>query len=173
MKKPYENTVGTSPARMRGMARGQQAYSNRPAGQKREMKNRKKRAIMVLFPLLALVLELLPCGVVLWFGNLQENGAVEMARSTYSYFAPGPIGYANFGPLITAWATVLLLAVSCVYWFKGKGRWSIAALSIGSAALSLLPLLMFGPDYFSAVGGLITSALAAQAVLVWIVGRKK
>ncbi len=172
MKKPYENTVGSSPARMRGMARGQQAYSNRPAGQKREMKNRKKRAVMVLFPLLALVLELLPCGVVLWFGNLQ-NVAVEMERETYSYFAPGPIGYANFGPFITAWATVLLLAVSCVYWFKGKGRWAIAALSMGTAALSLLPLLMFGTEYFSAVGGLITLALAAQAVLVWIVGRKK
>ena len=172
MKKPYENTVGSSPARMRGMARGQQAYSNRPAGQKREMKNRKKRAVMVLFPLLALVLELLPCGVVLWFGNLQ-NGAVEMERETYSYFAPGPIGYANFGPFITAWATVLLLAVSCVYWFKGKGRWAIAALSMGTAALSLLPLLMFGTEYFSAVGGLITLARAAQAVLVWIVGRKK
>ncbi|MEY8574529.1 hypothetical protein AALD01_08975 [Oscillospiraceae bacterium 21-37] len=136
------------------------------------MKNRKKRAVMVLFPLLALVLELLPCGVVLWFGNLQ-NGAVEMERETYSYFAPGPIGYANFGPFITAWATVLLLAVSCVYWFKGKGRWAIAALSMGTAALSLLPLLMFGTEYFSAVGGLITLALAAQAVLVWIVGRKK
>ena len=172
MKKPYENTVGSSPARMRGMARGQQAYSNRPAGQKREMKNRKKRAVMVLFPLLALVLELLPCGVVLWFGNLQ-NGAVEMERETYSYFAPGPIGYANFGPFITAWATVLLLAVSCVYWFKGKGRWAIAALSMGTAALSLLPLLMFGTEYFSAVGGLIPWARAAQAVLVWIVGRKK
>ena len=132
----------------------------------------KKRVKLVAFPLLAVVLELLPYGAVLRFGRPLEDGPVEIGRSAYSYFDPGPFAYGNFGPLLTAWATVLLLLVSCMYWFNGKGRWGIAALSALAVLFSLMPLVMIGLGSFSLVGGLITLVLAAQAAMACAIGRK-
>ena len=53
-----------------------------------------KKSLFVVLPLVALILELLPNGVVLNFAN--PDG--EPWRRTYSYFSLTPFGYANFGP---------------------------------------------------------------------------
>lgn len=65
------------------------------------------RILLVIFPLAALILELLPNGVVLNFANPEG----EPWRHTYSYFSLTPFGYANFGPFLTAILTCVLLAL--------------------------------------------------------------
>lgn len=65
-----------------------------------------KKLLLVSFPIIAFVLELLPYGVVLNFANPEG----EPWRRTYSYFSLTPFGYANFGPFITAILTCALLA---------------------------------------------------------------
>ena len=62
---------------------------------------------------IALIFELLPNGVVLRFMNPEGEPWVR----TYSYFSLVPYGYANFGPLIAAVLTcvlIILIAISSV-----------------------------------------------------------
>jgi hypothetical protein len=59
---------------------------------------KKIRFSLPVCPLAAVILELLPYGVVLRFG--QPDG--EPIRQTFSYFSLIPYGYAAFSPLITA-----------------------------------------------------------------------
>ena len=75
-----------------------------------------KKSLFLILPLVALILELLPYGVVLNFAN--PDG--EPWRRTYSYFSMMPFGYANFGPLITAILTCVLLVLVVIYLFKPR-----------------------------------------------------
>lgn len=75
-----------------------------------------KKLLLVSFPIIAFVLELLPYGVVLNFANPEG----EPWRRTYSYFSLTPFGYANFGPFITAILTCALLALAVIYLFKPR-----------------------------------------------------
>lgn len=61
----------------------------------------KKRLPLLLFPVLALILEALPYGAVLQFAR----PAAAPLRELYSYFDLTPFGYANFAPLFTALGT--------------------------------------------------------------------
>ena len=62
----------------------------------------KKRLPLLLFPVLALILEALPYGAVLQFGR----PAAARSGSCTPYFDLTPFGYANFAPLFTALAPV-------------------------------------------------------------------
>lgn len=108
-------------------------------------------------PLVALILELLPYGVVLNFANPEG----EPWRRTYSYFSMMPFGYANFGPLITAILTCVLLVLVVIYLFKSRKGLNTAILNVAgfATATSLLPL-MFGFDYITVIGVIITALLA-------------
>ena len=130
-----------------------------------------KRILRLLFPLTALALELLPKGAVLRFGN--PDGAPWMGY--YSYFSLIPFGYANFGPLLTAVLTVVLLAILAIAVFRpGRGLLLTAAiLAVLGTLTSFLPL-MFGIENYTAIGACISAALLAEAVLCWYeVCRKK
>ena len=59
---------------------------------------------------IALIFELLPNGVVLRFMNPEGEPWVR----TYSYFSLVPYGYANFGPLIAAVLTCVLIILTIV-----------------------------------------------------------
>lgn len=116
-----------------------------------------KKALFVILPLVALILELLPYGAVLNFANPEG----EPWRRTYSYFSLTPFGYANFGPFITAILTCVLLVLVAIYLFKpGKGM-NTAVLNVSgfATAASLMPL-MFGFDYVTVIGVIITALLA-------------
>ena len=100
-----------------------------------------KKLLLVSFPIIAFVLELLPYGVVLNFANPEG----EPWRRTYSYFSLTPFGYANFGPFITAILTCALLVLVVIYLFKPRKELKTAILNVSglATAASLMPL-MFG-----------------------------
>lgn len=81
----------------------------------------KKRLPLLLFPVLALILEALPYGAVLQFAR----PAAAPLRELYSYFDLTPFGYANFAPLFTALGTCVLLVLLALY--AGTGKRGLAA----------------------------------------------
>ena len=116
-----------------------------------------KKSLFVVLPLATLILELLPNGVVLNFANPEG----EPWRRTYSYFSLTPFGYANVGPFITAIRTCILLVLVAVYLFKPRNGLNTAILNVSgfATAASLMPL-MFGFDYITVIGVIITLLLA-------------
>lgn len=116
-----------------------------------------KKSLFVVLPLATLILELLPNGVVLNFANPEG----EPWRRTYSYFSLTPFGYANVGPFITAILTCILLVLVAVYLFKPRNGLNTAILNVSgfATAASLMPL-MFGFDYITVIGIIITLLLA-------------
>ena len=112
-----------------------------------------KKSLFVILPLVALILELLPYGAVLNFAN--PDG--EPWRNTYSYFSMMPFGYANIGPFITAILTCVLLVLVAIYLFKPRKGMNTAILNVSgfATAASLMPL-MFGFDYITVIGVIIT-----------------
>ena len=116
-----------------------------------------KKLLLVSFPIIAFVLELLPYGVVLNFANPEG----EPWRRTYSYFSLTPFGYANFGPFITAILTCALLALAVIYLFKPRKGLKTAILNVsGFATVASLMPLMFGFEYITVIGVIITLLLA-------------
>lgn len=117
----------------------------------------KKKIPMLILPLAALILEILPYGAVCVFAA--DKG--ERIRQTFSYFDLTPFGYANFGPFITAILTCALSVLAVVYALKqSKGlNTTIKNISGIATATSLMPLL-YGIEFFSAVGAIITVLLA-------------
>ena len=117
-----------------------------------------KKSLFVILPLVALILELLPYGAVLNFANPEG----EPWRRTYFYFSLTPFGYANFGPLITAILTCILLVLVVVYLFKSHKGLNIAIMNVSgfATATSLLPL-MFGFSYITVIGVIVSVLLAA------------
>lgn len=116
-----------------------------------------KKSLFVVLPLATLILELLPNGVVLNFANPEG----EPWRRTYSYFSLTPFGYANVGPFITAILTCILLVLVVIYLFKPRNGLNTAILNVSgfATAASLMPL-MFGFDYITVIGVIITLLLA-------------
>ena len=116
-----------------------------------------KKSLFVLLPLATLIFELLPNGVVLNFANPEG----EPWRRTYSYFSLTPFGYANVGPFITAILTCILLVLVAVYLLKPRNGLNTAILNVSgfATAASLMPL-MFGFEYITVIGVIITLLLA-------------
>lgn len=116
-----------------------------------------KKCLFIALTLVALILELLPNGVVLNFANPEG----EPWRGTYSYFSLTPYGYANFGPFITATLTCILLVLVIIYLFKPRKGLNTAIMNVAgfATAASLMPL-MFGIDYITVVGVVISVLLA-------------
>lgn len=125
----------------------------------------KKRALYLLLPVIALILEILPYGAVCNFANPEG----EPWRRTFSYFDLTPFGYANFAPFLTALATCVVLVLLLVYVFADKPSVIKAAKGVlgVAAVLSLCPLL-FGISNFSVVGALISASLIAELALLTI-----
>ena len=104
------------------------------------MLKRKQPIIAFAILIVILVLELLPYGAVLHFGNPEG----EPFRATFSYFDLTPYGYANFGPFITAILTCVLLVLSIINLLveTGKIKTIIKIVSLIAFVISLAPLLV-------------------------------
>lgn len=115
-----------------------------------------QKIMLTGLPLAAFILEWLPNAAVLNFMNPEGPPF----RETFSYFSLTPFGYANFGPLITAVLTVVLVILSLVYWRQTQPRLLKTIIYVSGFALvaSLAPLL-YGLDSYSVVGGLISVLL--------------
>ncbi|MBQ9992753.1 MAG: hypothetical protein IJP33_04920 [Firmicutes bacterium] len=131
------------------------------------MQNRK--LILAVFPLITIFLEMLPYGAVLNFARPATDGSIGHFRETFSYFSLTPFGYANFGPLLTAILSCLMLVLIAVYIFSAKASFKKAACITGiiAALTSLMPLIM-GLRYISAVGLLITASLFFGTALLYM-----
>lgn len=121
----------------------------------------KKKIIVLCILLCTLVLEILPYGAVCNFANPEG----EPFRKTYSYFSLTPYGYANFGPLITAILTCVLLVI-IILSILLKKDWSKSTSVISAiATLTSLAPLMFGFSSFSLVGAMISACILATFVI--------
>ena len=121
----------------------------------------KKKMITLALLFSALVLEILPYGAVCNFGNPEG----EPWRVTYSYFSMIPYGYGDFGPLITAILTCIMLIIIVIS-ILIKKDWSkpITIISAIATLTSLAPL-MFGISNFSIVGTMISACILATFVI--------
>lgn len=117
-----------------------------------------KRILLLILPIVTLILQIIPYGAVCIF---EADGGKRILQ-TFSYFDLIPFGYANFGPIITAILTCILLVLSFVYTLKrSKGlNTAIIAVSGVATATSLMPLL-YGIEFYSAVAAVITVLLTA------------
>ena len=127
-----------------------------------------KKALFSILSLATLILELLPNGVVLRFANPEGDPWVR----TYNYFSLTPFGYANFGPFITAILTCALVVLVLIYLFKPSKGLNIAITNVAgfATAASLMPL-MFGFDYLTIIGVIISVLLASIFGICFIKGK--
>jgi len=117
-----------------------------------------KRIALLVLPLTALILELLPSGVVLRFANPEGEPWVR----TYSHFDLTPFGYANFGPLIAAVLTCVLLLLVVIYLFKPRKGLNTAIMNVsGFASVAAFAPIMFGVEYLTVIGIVVGLLLAA------------
>lgn len=112
----------------------------------------------------AIVLELLPNGVVLWWAAPPG----EPLHSTYhSYFDPTPYGVAHFSPLITAGLTAISAILSIIAIIIGSKHQKLQnALFICltvTAVISICPVL-YGFKYITAIGVFITALLIVSTI---------
>lgn len=122
-----------------------------------------KKIRLLILPIITIILQILPCGAALVFAP----SPTERVRETFSYFNLTPFGYANFAPFITALLTCIILLLALISIKLEKMRKAVFWLSLATAIISLLPLV-FGIDYYSVVGGIITITLAIESVLAKI-----
>lgn len=126
-----------------------------------------KKILLAALLLTVIVLECLPYGAVLRFANPEG----EPWRESFSYFSLTPFGYANFGPLLTAVLSLVMLVLAVVCFLKSVPRilslWKVVALL--AVLTSLLPLLMLGVSYYPPLAGVISVLLVAElVVLIWM-----
>lgn len=122
-----------------------------------------KKIRLLILPIITIILQILPCGAVLVFAP----SPTERVRETFSYFNLTPFGYANFAPFITALLTCIILLLALISIKLEKMRKAVFWLSLTTAIISLLPLV-FGKDYYSVVGGIITITLVIESVFAKI-----
>lgn len=122
----------------------------------------KKKIAGVLLPFIAILFEILPYGAVLIFAP----SPTERIRKTFSYFSLDPVGYANFGPFLTACLTcvILVLVILCFVKYNIRIVNALYMTSITALITSLLPL-MFGFEYFSIVGAVISIILIIEILI--------
>lgn len=130
------------------------------------MSMKKRGAALIILPVLALILQILPYGAVLNFANPEG----EPFRRAYSYFSLVPFGYANFGPLITAILTCVLMLLIFIVIFKYNDTVYGAAQLISAIAFfaSVTPIF-YGLQNISVIGIVISVALCAHTVLMTII----
>ncbi len=120
---------------------------------------KKFRIIFLVSNILALTLEIFGKGAVCNFATPEKT-----ITETFSYFSLTPYGYANFGPFITAILTCILLIFGIIL-FTPKASKILTAtkiLCIIAVVSSLLPLIMFGINYYNLISLLISVLMISQ-----------
>ena len=124
----------------------------------------KKIFLYFILPIITLVLEILPYGVVCNFAYQNIDGTIGIRKSLYSYFDLFPWGYASFSPFITAILTCVFFLLLIIFFISRKNGMLLAAKTVLCICVlfSLFPLV-FG---FSIVGGLISVSLILEFILL-------
>ncbi len=128
---------------------------------------KKKNILLIVFPIIAIILELLPNGVTMNWGQRMPDGTLGTIQKHCSFFNPTPAAYGDFAPFFTAILSTVLLIVCLVFVFSGKGKLAVRILSVATFVMSVIALVMaiFLLSYYSAIGIAITVALGVQTVL--------
>lgn len=131
----------------------------------------KKRLLLLIAPMIAIVLECLPNGVTLKFADGPDSTFTE----TYSYFSLTPFGWAHFGFLPAAVLTCILLLLTVIYIFVARNGLQIAAASVSTIAglLSVLAFIMFGIEFLSIINVAVTLLLFAEAAMLLLIKTTK
>ena len=119
---------------------------------------KKKNLTALTFPIITLLLECLPNGVIMRFAT--PPGEPPVIQKT-SYFDLLPMGYANFAPLLTAILTIVLLVVMVLYAVKSRPKLLKIGkiLSLTAAIISLCPMIF---SSYSLIGGAVSVSLFAE-----------
>ena len=122
---------------------------------------------------IALVLEVLPIGVVMVFATSPTKQTIEV----YSYFSLLPVGYANFTPLLTGILTILIILLGAIALFRfdraASIRKTIFVCSIISLLFSIVPLFLFGTVGMTVASYAVSCAILLSICLQAVANRKK
>lgn len=122
---------------------------------------------------IALVLELLPIGVVMVFATSPTKQTIEV----YSYFSLLPVGYANFTPLLTGILTILIILLGAIALFRfdraASIRKTIFVCSIISLLFSIVPLFLFGTVGMTVASYAVSCAILLSICLQAVANRKE
>ena len=126
----------------------------------------RKKILSIILPLAAVILETLPTGTVMYFGN--PSG--DPFRQTFSYFDPIHWGYADFAPNLTALLTCVLLVLVLVNALVQNKKLT-RAVSVVAALAAVFSLLtfVFGGTTLIGVG---ISVLLSLATVLSVVSQK-
>lgn len=129
---------------------------------------KKYKITLFVSVIVSIILEALPYGAVCNFATPEKT-----IRQTFSYFSLTPYGYANFGPFITACLTCILLFLSILLLTKFSDKIKKIAFVISgiSVVTSFMPL-MFGFNYYSVVGGIISAMMIIQFVIIMFIKKR-
>ena len=112
----------------------------------------------------AIVLEVMPNGVVIWWA---APPGTEPKPDLYSYFDILPFGVAMFPPFITALLTIAVTVFTVIVIFPGNGftkpQNALFVCIVVTAAISACPAL-YGFKYVTVIGVLITLMLVISAI---------
>lgn len=110
-------------------------------GKKLKLPERGYYALGIALTGIALALEIPPLGAVMRF----SAGPGKTVCSTYSYFAPLPLGYADFAPMLTGILTVVVILIGAValvrFGKSGKLRNAAFVCSVCAVPISLSPMI--------------------------------
>lgn len=122
---------------------------------------------------IALVLEVLPIGVVMVFATSPTKQTIEV----YSYFSLLPVGYANFTPLLTGILTTLIILLGAIALFRfdraASIRKTIFVCSIISLLFSIVPLFLFGTVGMTVASYAVSCAILLSICLQAVANRKE
>ena len=133
----------------------------------------KKRLLFLIAPIIALILECLPGGVIMIFADGPDSTFTE----TYSYFGLTPIFYGMYGPFLTVIMTCVIIILSLIYVFTAKRglKTAIMVLAVFGMAFSVLPLLMFilGVEEVTVINVIVALLLFAEAAMLLVKAEEK
>lgn len=122
---------------------------------------------------IALVLEILPIGVVMVFATSPTERTTEI----YSYFSLIPVGYANVTPFLTGILTIVIILLGVIAFFKfstaAKLRKAIFICSIISFLFSIVPLLLFGTIGMTSASYAVSGAILFSICLQTAANRQE
>lgn len=125
------------------------------------MKNLISHLLLVVLPAAAAVLNGLPKSVRMRF--VDQNGPFYAYESGFSMI---PVGYANWGHMLSGIGTCILLVLALVYFFRpqDKLRKVMTGISITATAVLVLCMVLFGSG--TLYSWAVAILLAAEAMLL-------
>ncbi len=124
----------------------------------------KRRFFLLIFPVIAVILEILPGGVAMNFADIDAlTGEIKVSVEKYSYFSMMPFGYGNHFPLITAALTCVIAVLAAVYAFTGKRPFvnAVFGLSIAALVVSVVPVVFRS---YTLTGIFITASMVGSVI---------